>query len=158
MIKFSHQMVKNFYGVLSMSSKPEYLEHLAEENNNNNIRIVVRKYTNPSQSNAMIIFIATTSFRLPLPSEYVFDFFRDPIKRAKVQKLNPLFSFYQCIILCTVPFICYLMFFNSGTLCVMRVPCMKLHVSQLELTLATTYQLYRYSNTILYIEIIRIES
>ncbi|KAG2395482.1 Homeobox-leucine zipper protein [Vigna angularis] len=59
----------------------EYIEHLAEENTN--IMIHARKYTNSSQSNAMIIFIATTSFRLPVSSEYVFDFFRDPTKRAK---------------------------------------------------------------------------
>ncbi|XP_047147495.1 homeobox-leucine zipper protein HDG11-like [Vigna umbellata] len=81
MMKFSHQMVKNFYGILNISSKTEYIQHLAEENAN--IMILARKYTNSSQSNAMIIFIATTSFRLPLPSEYVFDFFRNPTKRAK---------------------------------------------------------------------------
>ncbi|KAK7332586.1 hypothetical protein VNO80_29339 [Phaseolus coccineus] len=81
MMNFSDQMVKNFYGILNISTKRDFLEHLPEENIN--IRITTRKYTNSSQSNAMIIFIATTSFRLPLPSENVFDFFRDPIKRAK---------------------------------------------------------------------------
>ncbi|XP_014517363.2 homeobox-leucine zipper protein HDG11-like [Vigna radiata var. radiata] len=81
MIKFSHGMLKNFYGILNISSKTECLEHLAEENTD--IMVLAGKYTNPSQSNAMIIFIATASFRLPLPSEYVFDFFRDPTKRAK---------------------------------------------------------------------------
>ncbi|KAL9320601.1 hypothetical protein ACSQ67_012440 [Phaseolus vulgaris] len=82
MMRFSDQMVKNFYGILNMvSTKRDFPEHLAEENIN--IRITTRKYTNSSLSNGMIIFIATTSFRLPLPSENVFDFFRDPIKRAK---------------------------------------------------------------------------
>lgn len=89
MIKFSHGMLKNFYGILNISSKTECLEHLAEENTD--IMVLAGKYTNPSQSNAMIIFIATASFRLPLPSEYVFDFFRDPTKRAKVQKFNFFF-------------------------------------------------------------------
>lgn len=93
MMRFSDQMVKNFYGILNMvSTKRDFPEHLAEENIN--IRITTRKYTNSSLSNGMIIFIATTSFRLPLPSENVFDFFRDPIKRAKVHTLsNPLFYF-----------------------------------------------------------------
>jgi len=96
-MKFSHQMVKNFYGILNMSSKTDFIDHLAEENTN--IRIAARKYTNSTQSNAMIIFIATTSFRVPLPPETVFDFFRDPIKRSKVHKLsNPLCYFYQYII------------------------------------------------------------
>ncbi|CAJ1962992.1 unnamed protein product [Sphenostylis stenocarpa] len=81
MMKFSHEMVKNFHEILNMTNKTDFLEHLAEESTG--IRIAARKYRNSSQSNVMIIFIATTSFWLPLPSENVFDFFRDPISRAK---------------------------------------------------------------------------
>lgn len=82
MMKFSHQMVKSFYGILNMSSITDFPQHLADENTG--IRICARKVTNSNQSNPNIIIIATTSFRLPLPSQNVFDFFRDPIRRVKV--------------------------------------------------------------------------
>ncbi|KAG4387731.1 hypothetical protein AAZX31_09G025600 [Glycine max] len=81
MMKFSHQMVKSFYGILNMSSITDFPQHLADENTG--IRICARKVTNSNQSNPNIIITATTSFRLPLPSQNVFDFFRDPIRRVK---------------------------------------------------------------------------
>ncbi|KAK7412828.1 hypothetical protein VNO78_04486 [Psophocarpus tetragonolobus] len=81
MMKLSHQMVKSFYENLSMSSKIGFSQHVAEENSG--IRISTRKITYPSQPNPMIIITSTTSFWLPLPSQNVFDFFRDPIRRAK---------------------------------------------------------------------------
>ncbi|RDY01502.1 Homeobox-leucine zipper protein HDG11, partial [Mucuna pruriens] len=81
MMKLSHGMVKSFYGILNMSSKMDFPQHLGDENSE--IRISVRKNTNSSQPNAMIIITAVTSFWLPLPSQNLFDFFRDPIRRAK---------------------------------------------------------------------------
>ncbi|XP_020230815.1 homeobox-leucine zipper protein HDG11-like [Cajanus cajan] len=80
-MKLSLQMVKNFYGFLNMSSNTNFPQHLTE--GNNRVTISAQKNTNPSQPNSMITITAATSFWLPLPSQNLYDFFRDPIRRAK---------------------------------------------------------------------------
>ncbi|KAL2341562.1 hypothetical protein Fmac_009502 [Flemingia macrophylla] len=79
-MKLSHQMIKDFYGSLNMSSKTNLPQHLTEENDR--VTISLQKNRNPSQPNSMITIVAATSFWLPLPSQNLFDFFRDPIRRA----------------------------------------------------------------------------
>ncbi|KAK7331293.1 hypothetical protein VNO77_25515 [Canavalia gladiata] len=91
MMKLCHGMVKSFCGILNMSNKMDFPQHLAEDNSG--IRISVRKNTDPRQSNASVIITAATSFWLPLPSQNLFDFFRDPTRRVKWDALcfgNPV--------------------------------------------------------------------
>ncbi|KAK7303582.1 hypothetical protein RJT34_14492 [Clitoria ternatea] len=95
MMKLSHKVVKSFFGILNMSNKMEFPQHLADENSN--IRISVRKNADPSRPNAMMIITAATSFRLPLPPQTLFDFFRDTTKRSKAINLNkPLGCSFLC--------------------------------------------------------------
>lgn len=158
-MKFSQQMVKRFYEILNMSSKTDFSHHLTEENDD--IRISVHITTSPSKLNAMIIISAATSFWLPFHSQNLFNFFRDPIRRAKVHKLNMIFYFIRISLISLLvkyilhwriihSYVLFYFIFCSGMLCVMKVLFTRLDVSLPELILTTIYQLFRYLVTIFF--------
>lgn len=80
-MKLSHRMVKNFCGMLSMAGKLDFPQ--LSEVHNSGVRVSVRKNTEPGQPNGMVVSVAT-SLWLPLPSQNVFNFFRDEETRLQV--------------------------------------------------------------------------
>ncbi|KAI5336356.1 hypothetical protein L3X38_015623 [Prunus dulcis] len=79
-MKLSHRMVKNFCGMLSMAGKLDFPQ--LSEVHNSGVRVSVRKNTEPGQPNGMVVSVAT-SLWLPLPSQNVFNFFRDEETRLQ---------------------------------------------------------------------------
>lgn len=82
-INLAQQMVSNFCGFLSMSSKLDVPGELLNEDNA--IRICVQNITNNAgQPNGMVIETIASSFWLPIPSQVLHEFFKDPFMRHKV--------------------------------------------------------------------------
>lgn len=84
MLKLARRMVKNFCAMLSMSGKLDFPQ--LSEVNNSGVRVSVRKSIEPGQPSGMIVS-AATSLWLPLPSENVFNFFKD--EKMRVQVTHP---------------------------------------------------------------------
>lgn len=91
-IKLSHRMIKRFCEILNMSIDPDFPplappQGFDTEENESEIRISVRKNTDPGQPNG-VIFVAAASLWLPTTRQNLFNFFTDVKNRAKVQELN----------------------------------------------------------------------
>ncbi|KAJ4706850.1 Homeobox-leucine zipper protein [Melia azedarach] len=85
MLKLARRMVKNFCAMLSMSGKLDFPQ--LSEVNNSGVRVSVRKSIEPGQPSGMIVS-AATSLWLPLPSENVFNFFKDEKMRVQWDVLS----------------------------------------------------------------------
>lgn len=98
-MKLAHRMIKRFCGILSMSSKMGFPQHSTEDNHEDNtgVRISFRKTTDPSDPDDVVIVTVATSFWLPLPSQILFNFFKDPAKRVQVRTFTSLAVFYYFI-------------------------------------------------------------
>ncbi|KAF7842928.1 homeobox-leucine zipper protein HDG11-like isoform X1 [Senna tora] len=79
-MSLGHRMVKDFCGILNMSSKMDF-PHLSEATNSG-VKVSVRKAIGPGQPDGMIV-CAATSLWLPIPHHAVFDFFRDEKNRVQ---------------------------------------------------------------------------
>ncbi|TQD88460.1 hypothetical protein C1H46_025984 [Malus baccata] len=84
-MKLSQRMVKNFCGMLSMAGKLDFPQ--LSEVNNSGVRVSVRKSAESGQPHGMIVSVAT-SLWLPLPSETVYNFFRDEKNRVQWDVLS----------------------------------------------------------------------
>ncbi|KAL6959684.1 hypothetical protein U1Q18_039836 [Sarracenia purpurea var. burkii] len=76
----SHRMVKNFWGMLSMSGKLDFPQ--LSELNNSGVRVSVRRSDEPGQPTGMIVSAASSTW-LPLPSEVLLNFFTDEKTRPQ---------------------------------------------------------------------------
>ena len=91
-MNLSHRMVKNFWGMLSMSGKLEF-PHLG-----NGVHISVRHSNEPDQPGGMIVS-AASSLWLPLSCEILFNFFGNVKTRIQVHT-KKYFSLCHVFSLC----------------------------------------------------------
>nr|XP_031247246.1 homeobox-leucine zipper protein ROC8-like [Pistacia vera] len=84
-MKLGHRMVKNFCGILNMSSKLDFPQ--LSEVNNSGVRVAVRQNIQEGQPSGTVVS-AATSLWLPLPTQNIFNFFKDPKMRVHWDTLS----------------------------------------------------------------------
>ncbi|KAJ1420887.1 START domain [Sesbania bispinosa] len=84
-MRLSHKMVRKFCGSLIMTSKVKFPAHFDEEAGEHctGVRTTIRKNQDPNLPNDIVIITVSTSFWLPIPSQNLFNFFKDPLKRPQ---------------------------------------------------------------------------
>ena len=104
-MQLSQRMVRLFCGALDMSDN---LDFSNERVNNCGVRLSIRNSSVPGVPEGAIV-TAATSFWLPLSPHIIFDFLKDPTKRAQVHKPKllslHLISIYLFIFSVSVSFI-----------------------------------------------------
>nr|GMC56895.1 homeobox-leucine zipper protein ROC8-like [Ipomoea batatas] len=86
-MQLSQRMVKSFCEILNMGERVDFPQ--TSEMNNSGVRISLRKSsTETAQSADALVVCAASSLWLPLPSDHLFNFFRDDQLRAQWDVLS----------------------------------------------------------------------
>lgn len=82
MMKLSQRMVNNFCSIINLPNCQQWTALSGA--NELEVRACIHKFANSGQSHGIVLSAATTIW-LPIPSQIVFNFFKDERTRAQVQ-------------------------------------------------------------------------
>ncbi|KAL1823607.1 hypothetical protein ACET3Z_010385 [Daucus carota] len=85
MMKLSQRMVNNFCSIINLPNSQQWTALFGTDELE--VRASIHKFTNPGQSHGMVLSAATTIW-LPVPSQIVFNFFKDERTRAQWDVLS----------------------------------------------------------------------